>query len=604
MNTSDDKEKNIINKIKTFFSSKFKKKKDSQNDDSIDLYSNNYYDNDSSYYSNNYNNNQNYSGNYHGNDNQNYSNNYYGNKEFNYSEEKKDNSNNFYNNPKTNYYNSSNNYYENSNSSSSNNAFDNFYSTSSTKKEYEIKENDNEKEGNSRNKKIYIIIALALVLTILIIILLITMFGKNSPDINLLVTNINLKVGENKYISYEMVNSQDVIEVSFRSSDTSVATVDANGNVLGVGGGKATIYLEYKSGIRTKEKTCDVTVEGANNSNPTNTSNNQNNTTKKNNNSTNPVIKTPPTLTLSLSNNSWSNQNVIVRANASSNSGGSVRLKYAVNCSKNCSYTNTTGSIVINMEGTNMVTVVAEDTLNNTETEKSVFVKIDKTSPTISLINNQGTFTSNTSIEICATCTDRESGCKKDKVCQIYTSSASNQTLKGEDNAGNVGTSQAFNVVINGSGTNNSGNNNNNSTTTPIVAMPSCSLNVSGNGIVTATTSNATSYSFDSSFKTNDKTYQIPQVSKKLENGQSADEIKNVSYYVKNGNLTSSCSITVKVSCTCKYMYANQCYQNRETKIVSSDRECQNYGGNVMVSGSKWCYIHTNPGYSCTFTKR
>ena len=130
-------------------------------------------------------------------------------------------------------------------------------------------------------------------------------------------------------------------------------------------------------------------------------------------------------------------------------------------------------------------------------------------------------------------------------------------------------------------------------------------MSLSGNTI-TATVSNATSYSFNSNFSSNTKTYTIPDLTSsdvQLNLNGSTTQQKTITYYVKNSSGTvKTCSINVSITCTCKYMYANICYKNQERGTYSSGSNACN-GSNVWKSGD-WCYKHLDPGYSCTFTRK
>lgn len=495
---------------------------------------------------------------------------------------KDNNQDNFYSNPYSNYYDNSysesninnssskQNYYDNSLSNMdfndiNNNDFDNFYSSVNTKDDHISDNYDN----HFSKKKIIVVIVLALILVVLLFIL-IKGTSTNNPDINLLVDKIILKVGENKYLSYEIINTNNPLKVTFKSSDVSVATVDDNGNINGISEGETKIILSYQSGGNTKEKICNVIVEKKDNGGGTGSNK-------------------APTLNLSYSGSIWTNKDAIIGISASSNSGGSVSVKYATNCSQNCTYQTVSGSsITINNNGVTTVTVIATDNQSGLSTTKSASVKVDKTAPTLTLDANQVYTTTSSSLKICATCKDNESGCKTEQVCQTYTKSASNQYLNVQDNAGNKGITSVFNVVIS-------------------VPLPSCTLSLASDGTVTANPKNATSYSFSSNFTANGTTYKIPDLD------SSTSVTRTVTYYVKNSDgKTASCSINVLESCRCEYLGDNgKCYKKEAGRI---GRNKEQYGENPadcagatkksIGATNVWCYWYTDPGYNCTFTQK
>jgi len=302
--------------------------------------------------------------------------------------------------------------------------------------------NDNEESHNK--KKILIILLLAIIFFILLFVLLFVFNKKDKPDIKLLQEQITLKVEEEKFIGYEIINTNDVLKVEFTSNNNSIATVDENGKVKGIASGETIIILSYNNG--KNEKACSVTVVANNNNNNNQNNNNNNN---NNNNQSKPVSTTPPTLSLSgsVASGVWSKDNVTITIKASSNAGGSINLSYALNCSSNCQY-QTVKNNSITVSSTGVVTVVATDSVNKKQTTKTYDVKVDKTAPTIAIIGYRKEYQSSTPIEICATCKDNESGCQKDKICKIYSTSASDQTLTFYDKSGNIGLSAKFNVVI------------------------------------------------------------------------------------------------------------------------------------------------------------
>ena len=360
-------------------------------------------------------------------------------------------------------------------------------------------------EDNSRKtKNIIKIIVIILLLAVLIILLVILLGNKSSGDIELASDNYTLKDGETEYISYKIVGTESNVNTTFTSSNPNVVTVNENGQIKAVGNGTATITIKYTIDGKTKEKKCTVKVDG-------------------------PAKTYDITLNLTANTTNWTNKDVTITVDAKSDAN-ITSLKYALNCSSNCQYTDVTNNkIVISNSGTTKVTVVAKNS-SNKEATKEITVKIDKEAPEVNL--SKTNIVSNSDTSVCVTCTDSLSGCKEAKVCQKYTSSKSNQVITVYDNAGNSKSSKAFNVTIN-------------------KLVSPCTLKVSSDGKVTATLNGTfTYYGFDSKYtgsNTLSKTISI-SASKKGESGA-----KIVNYYVKNSNnSTGSCSITVIKECKCK----------------------------------------------------
>lgn len=309
------------------------------------------------------------------------------------------------------------------------NEYENFYAAMNKKKDKKI---DEEKIKKEKNKKKIVMISLSILSLFIIIFLIIKLFpnNKNEQDINLLVNTLELKEGESKYISYEIVNYQNAIKIIFISDNESIAKVDENGNVLGVSEGTTKIKLKYESNNSNKEKECNIIVTKGENPNKD---------------------ASPSLNVLFEDDNKWINHDAIVKIDAESNSGGKVTTKYSINCDDNCHYVNISNNeISINNNGINKVKIIAVDT-NGKEVSKEITVKIDKINPVLTLENN-GTIEADHEVEVCAICYDYDSGCniqnKDNKVCRKYNVSSSNQVLTIEDNAGNIGTSSTFDVII------------------------------------------------------------------------------------------------------------------------------------------------------------
>ena len=436
------------------------------------------------------------------------------------------------------------------NSSTSDESYDDFYSDSS-----EDTTSTEVKNGDKKNLIKYVIAGvLAIIFIVLLVFIFLSLGKKNTklPQIQLINNSISVKVGNKDYIAYEIVNTDEVINVIFQSQDTNIATVDEAGGVVGVKEGKTSIKLLYNNGKKDLEEICNVEVLPGESSNPVDPK------------------KEPPTLTLSASTTNWIKENVNIKV-----SSDAQDLKYAVNCGKDCSYNKVSNNtITISENGTSNVTVIATNTSGQTTT-KSITVKVDKKAPTVELLPNQTTFASKTAIEVCAVCTDSESGCKESKVCKTFQNSASNQTITVEDKAGNKATTKAFKVEIN-------------------KVQLTCSLSVSTSGVVTATHSgNPSYYGYNSN-------YSGPnEVSKKLPNNVNNEQ--TVVYYMKDKDgTTKRCSLTVITACWCRWKNnAGECY--RSVSVVGDPVNGKCSKGELKASGdhSGKCVTYSDKGIYC-----
>ena len=387
--------------------------------------------------------------------------------------------------------------------------------------------------GDSKNLKIFRLglVILTAIIVIVVIILLIIKGNNVKGDIELTNDNISLTVGDSDYISYKIVDTEHDVISTFESSNDDVVVVDEYGKITAVGNGKASIIISYTIDGKTREKECIVEVKGDSDVNQNITLNIKFNSGE---------------------NNKWTNKDVSITVQA--NSIFDIdKIQYAINCDSTCSYKeiNNNSNIKISSSGITTIKVVATDKKKQ-KAEKEVTIKIDKEAPNIEFNNHN--ITSDKDVEVCATCSDSLSGCKQTKVCKKYTSSSSKQTITVYDNAGNKKNSGSFNVTINKP-------NSKTSTPTPTKSPSSnnqlCSLNVSSNGVVTATLFiSATKYGFDSSFSGNNELSKTISI-KAYKNGVEGDAngargAKIVHYYVKNKNGDiGQCYITVVKECSC-----------------------------------------------------
>lgn len=338
------------------------------------------------------------------------------------------------------YDNQDNMYNDYSNDTSQDNGYGDFYSDMNNNNY--VEEDENEK---TPSKVKYVIIALLFIILIGLLAYLLFVRKKEVvlPKVSLLNSEISIKEGENAFISYEILNSKDSLTVTFGSMNTAIAEVNEEGNVTGKKEGTTSIILKYNNGKKDVEEMCNVIVLPKPQESP-----GGNNGGNGGGGGTSIVSQKEPNLSLTANTSGWTN-NAIVKVSANSNAGGSVSSKYALDCSKNCSYKAVSNNvIVVNENGTHVVTVVATDSKNGKTTTKSVTVKVDKNAPTVSLINPKTKYQARTAIEVCATCSDKESGCTEEKVCKVFKTSASGQVITIADKAGNVGNSAKFDIVI------------------------------------------------------------------------------------------------------------------------------------------------------------
>ena len=375
---------------------------------------------------------------------------------------------------------------------------------------YEIDSEINEKDNKSKKVIIFaIVFGLLLVLAIILTIIFLGKKDNKTPDIKIMNDNIKINVGEKEIISYQIINSNEDIKATFKSSNTNVLTISENGEIIGIDDGQAEVIVSYTISNVKKEKKCKVTVIGDG------------------------KVDKKITLNVEIVNgkdNVWTNKDVDIKVEANS-IYGIESLKYTFNCEgSKCDYKDVKNNrILVTNNGTTKVLIIAIDK-NKEQEEKTVTIKIDKVPPTINFTNT-GNITSNKETTVCATCKDALSGCKQENVCKKFTSSKMKQKIIVEDKAGNQTSSSEFNVVI----TKNE--------------QP-CTLSVSSDGVVSAKlNSDAIYYGFSDSYS------GVNQLSKKIninisKNGESGAEV--IYYYVKNKNGTGGkCFITVIKECNC-----------------------------------------------------
>ena len=135
----------------------------------------------------------------------------------------------------------------------------------------------------------------------------------------------------------------------------------------------------------------------------------------------------------------WNNTNLTVTLSATDALSGVANTQYSVDGGA----TQTGTSVLFNTDGDHVLQYWSTDRAGNTETTRSVHVKIDKTSPTIShtqspVANAHGW--NNTAVTITFTCNDILSGIASCTAPQTVSTQGANQSRIGAatDNAGNV----------------------------------------------------------------------------------------------------------------------------------------------------------------------
>ena len=122
----------------------------------------------------------------------------------------------------------------------------------------------NDGKDDKKLKNIFLIVIISAILGIVGLIFAIIFFtnSSNEPEveIKLLEERVILTIGEEKNISYEVVNAKEDIKAEFNSKNPNVVSVDKNGKIKGLSEGDSIITVSYKSGRKTKEKKFDVIV--------------------------------------------------------------------------------------------------------------------------------------------------------------------------------------------------------------------------------------------------------------------------------------------------------------------------------------------------------
>lgn len=265
--------------------------------------------------------------------------------------------------------------------------YDDFYdymSTNSMDDDVDIDdEPDLELEAKKKKRAHFAVIGLLFIILIFLILLVTrscdhkVVVEDKKEELVIKTTTINLYVGEEKQIDYRTLNFKNDPELTFTSIDPSIAEVNNEGLVKGLKKGETEVVISYFVDDVPYEKKCTIVV---------NEKEEPVETTKPKPDPVKPTDKKAPTLTVNITNakdNTWVNHDVIIKVSAKDDS--KVTLKYALDCTNNCTYNNVSnGQITISKNGTTIVNIQAVDA-NNNKSSKNVTIKIDKEKPTCSM---------------------------------------------------------------------------------------------------------------------------------------------------------------------------------------------------------------------------
>ncbi len=252
---------------------------------------------------------------------------------------------------------------------------------------------------------------------------------KQGATDNFTISNksITLAVGKTQQIKY--TESSEYTNISFASSDPTVATVTDNGTVTGVKDGNCKITVSYTFDGIKKTKTVSVKVT-ENKPQPTSLTLNVNPTGGSNS-------------------KSFSNKDVTVNV-TTSGATGTAKITYKINCfvymdQSTCEKKsfNDSGSFKVTNNGTTTIDFTVKD--NKKTITKQVVIYIDKTAPTCSLsVDANGKVTAKTKDSLAGAATGTFLAPTKQNGDSLSLSASSTSTVKVEyeakDKAGNTAT--------------------------------------------------------------------------------------------------------------------------------------------------------------------
>jgi hypothetical protein len=156
----------------------------------------------------------------------------------------------------------------------------------------------------------------------------------------------------------------------------------------------------------------------------------------------------------------WYNQHVSVTLSASDTSGGSgvKSISYSASGAQTIAATTlnaASASVSITTEGTTTLSYSAADNAGNTETAKTLTIKLDATKPSVSYSGNAGTYTVDQTITISCTASDTLSGIASSSCATIsgpayaFALGTNTRSASATDVAGNTGSgSTTFTVGV------------------------------------------------------------------------------------------------------------------------------------------------------------
>ena len=306
------------------------------------------------------------------------------------------------------------------------------------------------KEPKKFNIKLLLIILGSILLIGLIVFLVILIINKsNKVTFNLEEYTASIYVGDTYELKYNLIDKNNTNNIYITVNDDTIASIDEN-IITGLSAGETTInivYIDKDENDYTEVFYLEVLKK------ETTKETKKKETTKE----TTKVVQTKPTIKVTYTSgteNKWNRSDVKVKITATDTNGIST-LKYTLN-----SKTTTISSgktITISNNGKNKITIVATNKQGNS-TSKTITVLIDKNDPTVTMVSNNTIYYGTKSVQVCAKCSDSESGCIKDLVCQVYDGTgltAKNGVVGGNnisfnvyDNVNNYSTTSKFSFKL------------------------------------------------------------------------------------------------------------------------------------------------------------
>lgn len=227
-------------------------------------------------------------------------------------------------------------------------------------------------------------------------------------------------------------------------------TLGATDNLSGV---NTTQYSVNGGSLQTYSAPFSVTSEGSNTVTYASTDNADN--TELTNQQTVKIDTVAPSTQASLSGtlgtNNWYTSDVTVTLDGEDSISGVAATQYSTD--SGATWNTYTAPFVVSTEGSNTVLYHSVDNAGNTESNKSISFKIDKTAPTITYVGRTAPNANgwnNTNVTLNWTCSDAISGVVASSVNATVTTEGQNQSSTGTctDNAGNSYSDTQNNINI------------------------------------------------------------------------------------------------------------------------------------------------------------